>query len=269
MNPKILGKTEIRTVCDLLAAEDEAAQVWGKELSFFRGQLSSDWPLQPAVLRHKDGPAQETNLAIQFKLSAPSRYAACPTQEDDASWLLLMRHYGLPTRLLDWTKSILIAGFFATWSPDASSVTRCPGAIWAIHPEGLNLVMSGNRFVYSIHDLERKHFHKPLVADPVRSDSVPPTTGLCLAVAGAQLDARMLVQQAVFTIHTSGTPIDELMGCVGFLRKFEIPADSKPRILADLDRLGINEMHLFPDLEHLAHSLKSMLLPPLAGEAQP
>ena len=43
-------------------------------------------------------------------------------------WLSLMRHYGIPTRLLDWTHSFLVAAYFAV--DDADKARDC--AIWAL-----------------------------------------------------------------------------------------------------------------------------------------
>jgi len=33
--------------------------------------------------------------------------------ENDWEWMALSQHYGLPTRMMDWTTSILVAAFFA------------------------------------------------------------------------------------------------------------------------------------------------------------
>jgi hypothetical protein len=43
-------------------------------------------------------------------------------------WLALMRHYGAPTRLLDWTYSLYVALFFSL----AESNVKKPATVWAL-----------------------------------------------------------------------------------------------------------------------------------------
>ena len=49
-------------------------------------------------------------------------------------WLCLMQHYGLPTRLLDWSENILIALF---WAVEDANID-CDGAIWVLNAGRLN-----------------------------------------------------------------------------------------------------------------------------------
>ena len=99
---------------------------------WWRGQGNSNWELLPSVFRVKDhGKRYEDNITRRFQQRAPSRCAKPPAPNDYFGWLFLMQHYGLPTRLLDWTESPLFATFFATSQKEE-------GALYALNPFSLN-----------------------------------------------------------------------------------------------------------------------------------
>ena len=80
--------------------------------SWFRGH-SQDWNnLTPKLFRgdfRTMRPELEFILMEEFKKKSIPLLDRLPSSNDNLSWLFLMQHHGLPTRLLDWTESPLIA----------------------------------------------------------------------------------------------------------------------------------------------------------------
>lgn len=107
----------------------------------FRGQMESSWDLTTSIerLNFKDIQSLETELLTKFKRGLPcipNTSSPLPTDDNDnLSFLALMQHHGAPTRLLDFTKSHIIAAFFAFESVPKFKVfdPEEKVAIWAIN----------------------------------------------------------------------------------------------------------------------------------------
>jgi FRG domain len=102
-----------RCVGDLINLVRERIAEDGRIL-WFRGHRSANWEVVPAIWREiKYTAAQERDLTNRFSTRAATRHQALPGYDDLPTWLSLMQHYGLPTRLLDWSRSPLVAAYFA------------------------------------------------------------------------------------------------------------------------------------------------------------
>jgi hypothetical protein len=178
----------------------------------------------------------------------------CPDDDNTAGWLFLMQHYGLPTRIMDWTSSILVATYFAIRHEEDDGND---GAVWALYPSKLNEKQGQVAGMPTVDE--------PLPAaifESVLTGNIDPDNEIAIAISGYNNDIRMMVQHAEFSLHGVPTPLEELANCEDFLLKFVIPACSKPNLKVLLKQFGFSEASMFPDLEHLAKDVANMTFQP-------
>lgn len=171
--------------------------------------------------------------------------------------LALAQHHGLPTRLLDWTYSPLVALHFATADFDKFNED---GAIYSINyvdtkdelPAVLKeIITKEGSHIFTAEMLERTVNSLPdltnLQKDPFAIFFEPPS-----------IDDRIVNQYAVFSMMSHPeTLISEWVG-LNKIKSFKIiiPKEMKWEIRDKLDQSNINERVLFPGLDGLALWLK-------------
>ena len=98
---------------------------------WFRGEPDKPTRLIPKLYRDT---YDENELLQNFRRRAPILAASsCPSVEATDQWLFLAQHFGLPTRLLDWTDGALIGLYFAVYKGDYDQPV-----VWMLNPLGLN-----------------------------------------------------------------------------------------------------------------------------------
>jgi hypothetical protein len=223
---------------------------------WFRGHGNASWSLEPGLYRAKSEMGgigahyyNESVLLQRFRLRAPTFLERLPAT--DWEWLFLMQHYGLPTRLLDWTESSLIALYFAI----RDHVGDADAAVWAINSWWLNRQTFGKYVLFSTDDPQAKK-HAPLLSGQKLKGRLP------LAVTPSHASQRIAAQRGVFTIHGNDrAPLDRLAHRRGKdhpnLRKLVVKSKYIPAVLRDLAVSGISESLIFPELSGLCREIKT------------
>jgi hypothetical protein len=108
---------------------DAASSGW-----VFRGLANAEYGLEPAIERTAKPTgnrwaALELLISGEFRSRAHLHLAAPSVPADELSWLALMQHYAVPTRLLDFTYSPFVALYFAIRSLEAYRVRRRPDSL--------------------------------------------------------------------------------------------------------------------------------------------
>jgi len=244
---------KINTLNDLVEAVHYGGVRFGGKSIWWRGQADKEWNLVSHLYRSDDWFEKECNIVARFRQKARVRYAKCPGYDDYANWLFLMQHYKLPTRVLDWTESALVALYFIV--ADSSKHDE-PGVLWALNPVLLNQAEFERNGIFSVDNPEVKKICGQAFVMTERNSN---NYGKVAAVMADHHDLRQMAQQSAFTIHGRSSSLNGHEHSDNFLVKYEVPALSKKSLLYDLYNLGITRSYLFPDLENLSKDLKTLI----------
>lgn len=243
---QILTRNEIASWDDLSKLVAHFSRFNGHDW-LFRGLTSTTHSLVPKVGRpeRKRKPiasdpyrrieyslADEAATFNMFRDAARAHVTSLPTNE--LEWLALAQHYGVPTRLLDWTEGFLVAtwfavqksGFIETFDPKKKAVTiqRHDAAIWVV------------RNLPAVSEDEKQ---KPFEVRELKCYRPP------------HISPRISAQRSVLTLQEC--PTKQITS--NKLVKFTIRSKACFEIRKRLDACGVNENSLFPDLQGLGGHL--------------
>jgi hypothetical protein len=222
----------------------------------FRGMSSATHSLKSSLGRlsrgHTDVNKLELALLRNFRKYARSEGASGESIWD---WLALGQHRGLPTRLLDWTYSPLVALHFATDDPlhfDRDGVVWCVDFVAANRrlPRRLQSMLeeegSDTFTTEMLSTFKNLRDFDTLAREPFVVFMEPPA-----------VDRRILNQLALFSLMSDvSASLDQWVAQHPELcRRVIIPAALKWEIRDKLDQANVNERVLFPGLDGIARWL--------------
>lgn len=203
---------------------------------WFRGQTNSSFLLLPGLLRFRNGLYKEEFLFQKFrKLS----YRVFPRRTEDWETLFDMQHYGIPTRLLDWSETLGIAAFFAA-TYNIRSQSGSDAAIFLLDPLELNKY-SGIQRIPIIPDDPDFHYRN------IYWHKKPFAPNFPIAIEPLFLNDRILAQRGMFTVHGDNTTAIEDL-CSNAVKKVVLSQACLPEIIEFLEIMNINESTVFPDI---------------------
>ncbi len=171
--------------------------------------------------------------------------------------MIIAQHHAVPTRLLDWTYSPLVALHFATQHVDSGQPLDADAAIWAIGiaeanallpPKYKEAILRENALAFTFDML------KSLGIDLDNFDNDMDAQGV-LFFEPPSIDDRIANQYALFSILPRLLdPLDAFLERTPHLTAYKIivPKDKLCHFRDELDIMNINERMLFPGLDGLA-----------------
>jgi hypothetical protein len=233
--------------------------------SLFRPSVLKTFAISHGMGATLADPDARKDMLARLESDAYFDFVASTSRIDAAglsSWdtLFLMRHFGLPTRTLDWTEVLGVALHFAV-AYKADNAT--PGAIWLLNPYRLNTM--GDKYGRGDTILPRNiclargasrgvEYDELLAAWDHRDFPFEHPLG----IYPDRRNERMHAQSGYFTIHGSvEDPIDLNPTVRDCVRKVIIPPDTLPAVRLFLWHAGIRERTLFPGLEGLSRDMRA------------
>ncbi|ENN6470623.1 FRG domain-containing protein [Vibrio sp. TBV020] len=214
---------EINCISDYLTL---APALESDVLLLFRGQ-GGHFPLHPKIARndpHQDTTALEKEMLGELSRRLASNSGFTTMSEWDK--LAYAQHYGLATRLLDWTTNPLVALWFACSDLDEMSDGR---VYMIVTTENMFLDAAKDRSPF---DLSRTKIWKPNINN-----------------------SRIASQNGWFTVHRYSKKDNQFVH-LGANKEFSneiisrvVPGNRKAALLKQLDKLGINHEFIYQGVE--------------------
>lgn len=208
---------------DLVIGEGEDTN----NLILYRGQ-SNSFPLLPTIARAKaDVDTKRLEQDMLEQLKRRSRTVISKHLEDEWDWLVYAQHFGMKTRLLDWTSNPLVALWFAA----------------------TEAIKSGrDAFVYAL------EVEKNMILN--KKDSPTPWSITRTQVFKPDLNnERILAQAGWFTAHCFSVSTKKWVdlrfhkSLGNNVVELVMPNAMLKSCLRELNIMGVNHQSLFPDAE--------------------
>jgi hypothetical protein len=206
---------------------------------FYRGHSKASYKLVPSLFRFEieasgfvDWNHVEISLECEFEAKHLAYIGDRSLERLDR--ICLGRHHGLPVRIMDWSRSAMVALFFAVECEDNG---QQDSVVWELQPP---IVMQG----------------APSTNEKLKDTQI---------FSARHTNLRVAAQSGCFSWHelpesrSNFVPLDERVDAGVALRRFIVPGAARAAVKQELHAMRINYETLFPDLDGLCRQLGWML----------
>ena len=214
------------------------------EFCLSRGQ-SKDYPLLPSALRTDSAGNRKYSKRVirtfleQFKINS-YQYMENPWDiKNDIEWMLYAQHYGIPTKLMDFTASHVISLLFSVekaFQEDSES----DAVVYFLNPTALNIRNKEQSQIINISgdtSISSEGHDGPFV------------------VQGRKINPRVNAQKGLFVLFQDDDVALEKELDDSILKKITINGEDNKSILSSLYSMGISFTHIYPELNSVAKDI--------------
>lgn len=206
-----------------------------------RGQ-GSPYKLLPGAMREDDKGNRIISKRTaqyyldEFKINSYHFIDSPKDIKSDLEWMIYAQHYGIPTNLLDFSKSHIISLLFAVEKAFESGSEK-DGVIFFLNPFKLN-----SKFV------KRSEIITTI-------DNSLPTGDGPYAIQGRKLNVRIQAQDGLFVKFDDSDKSLESLVDEKILKKIFISHPDKRQILSSIFNLGLGFSNIYPELGYVSKDI--------------
>ena len=230
-------------VCGIKRKHFKNEEMW------FRGQGANTYKLEPGLFRTNRGIERENDIYYKYKQLVSRIKGDCSNEWET---LINMQHYGIPTRLLDWTDNLGVALYFA----ETTSVTNVPMSLFLINPLALNKLSNKNDILLLLPD-------KPTELSYINNyiEKKPFPARYPIAIKSNWVNDRIWAQSGMFTVHGDEKENDafiEELANKNAIFQIDISPDAHNSLSEYFQISGINIFKIFPDIQGIGRHLRDL-----------